>query len=218
MAHPGEKKSLKKLTADVIIPKPTRSVRLPSTERIVAVGASTGGTEALQIFLTSMPAGSPGIIVVQHMPAAFTGAFARRLDKVSALEVKEAANYDAVLPGRALIAPGDQHMVLRRNDQRYYVELKKGPLVCRHRPSVDVLFRSVALSAGKNGIGVIMTGMGDDGALGMKEISDADGWTIAQDEATSVVFGMPREAVSKGGVRVVAPLASIAGEVLRACG
>ena len=206
-----------KLTADVIIAKSTRKSIIQTTEHVVAVGASTGGTEALRVFLEALPKDSPGIVIVQHMPENFTSAFARRLNSICDVEVKEAEDDDSVLRGRALIGPGNHHILLKRSGARYYVEIKDGPLVSRHRPSVDVLFRSVARYAGPNAIGVIMTGMGDDGAKGMLEMKQAKAFNIAQDEATSVVFGMPNEAIKLGGVDKVLPLEAIAGLVLRQC-
>jgi two-component system, chemotaxis family, protein-glutamate methylesterase/glutaminase len=188
---------------------------LETTEKVIAVGASTGGTEALREFLESMPTDSPGIVIVQHMPEHFTEAFANRLDGLCRISVKEAADGDTVLRGRALIAPGNRHTLLKRSGSRYYVEVKDGPLVCRHRPSVDVLFRSAARYAGKNAIGVIMTGMGDDGSRGMFEMKEAGAYNVAQDEASCVVFGMPNEAIKRGGVDVVLPLDKIADEVCR---
>ncbi len=205
-----------KLSADVIMAKPTRAM-IQTTEKVVVVGASTGGTEALKVFLESFPADSPGIVIVQHMPEHFTTAFSKRLDSLCQITVKEAEDNDTVIRGRALIAPGNFHMLLKRSGARYYVEIKEGPLVSRHRPSVDVLFRSAARYAGKNAVGVIMTGMGDDGAKGMREMKDAGAYTIAQDEATSVVFGMPKEAVKLGGVEKVLPLDRISYEVVRMC-
>ena len=199
------------------MPKPRSNAMLQTTARVVAIGASTGGTEALRVFLEGLPADSPGIVVVQHMPEMFTAAFARRLDGLCAVSVKEAADGDAVVRGRVLIAPGNRHTLLKRSGARYNVEVRDGPLVTRHRPSVDVLFRSVARYAGKNAVGVIMTGMGDDGARGMAEMKTAGADTIAQDEATSVVFGMPQEAIKQGGVDKVLPLGKIAPEVLRLC-
>jgi two-component system chemotaxis response regulator CheB len=184
---------------------------------VVAVGASTGGTEALRIFLESLPIDAPGIAIVQHMPEHFTRAFSDRLNTLCRVEVKEAADGDTVLRGRALIAPGNKHMLLKRSGARYYVEVRDGPLVCRHRPSVDVLFRSAARYAGPNAVGVIMTGMGDDGAQGMLEMKQGGAFTIAQDEATSVVFGMPHEAIKRGGVDKVLPLQAISSAVLREC-
>ena len=183
----------------------------------MAIGASTGGTEALRVVLEALPADAPGIVVVQHMPEHFTAAFARRLDGLCQISVKEAANNDTVLRGRALIAPGNHHLLLKRSGARYFVELKEGPLVSRHRPSVDVLFRSTSRYAGKNALGVIMTGMGDDGARGLREMKDAGAFTIAQDEATSMVFGMPAEAIKAGAVDKVLPLEAIVGELLRRC-
>jgi two-component system chemotaxis response regulator CheB len=190
---------------------------IQTTEKVVAVGASTGGTEALRVFLEMLPEDAPGIVIVQHMPEHFTAAFARRLDSLCRVTVKEAEDNDTVVRGRALIAPGNRHMLLKRSGARYYVEIKDGPLVSRHRPSVDVLFRSAARYAGKNLVGVIMTGMGDDGARSMKEMYDAGAETIAQDEASCIVFGMPAEAIKHGGVHKVLPLQQIAGEVLRLC-
>ncbi|HYS43925.1 MAG TPA: CheB methylesterase domain-containing protein, partial [Geobacteraceae bacterium] len=194
---------------------PKSYVTLRTTEKVVVVGASTGGTEALRTFLEAMPADGPAIVIVQHMTETFTAAFARRLDGLCRVTVKEAQNDDSVIRGRVLIAPGNRHLLLLRSGARYYVEVKAGPLVCRHRPSVDVLFRSAARYAGKNAVGVIMTGMGDDGARGMRELKEAGGTTIAQDEATSVVFGMPQEAIRLGVVDRILPLPAIAGEVIR---
>lgn len=208
-----------KLTADAMLAKPAVNSRamLQTTEKVVVVGASTGGTEALRVFLEMLPEDSPGIVIVQHMPEHFTSAFANRLNAICRVTVKEAENNDTVVRGRALIAPGSQHLLLKRSGARYFVEIKEGPLVSRHRPSVDVLFRSAARYAGKNAVGVIMTGMGDDGARSMKEMYDAGAITIAQDEATCVVFGMPAEAIKHGGVHKVLPLERIAQEVLRLC-
>jgi two-component system, chemotaxis family, protein-glutamate methylesterase/glutaminase len=205
-----------KLTADVILPKPgPERVLVETTDKVVGVGASTGGTEALREFLEVFPEDAPGIVIVQHMPEHFTAAFAKRLDSLCRINVKEAEDNDTVIRGRALIAPGNKHTLLKRSGARYYVEVKDGPLVCRHRPSVDVLFRSAARYAGRNAIGVIMTGMGDDGSRGMREMHDAGAYTIAQDEASCVVFGMPNEAIKHGGVDSVVPLPGIADEVQR---
>lgn len=205
-----------KLNADVVIPS-GKSFTLKTTEKIILVGASTGGTEALKIFLEALPMDCPGVVIVQHMPEHFTAAFSKRLNSICKITIREAQNNDTVLRGHALIAPGNSHMLLKRSGTRYYVEVKGGPLVSRHRPSVDVLFRSGARYAGRNAVGVIMTGMGDDGAKGMKEMSDNGAYCIAQDEATSVVFGMPQEAIKHGGVNKVMPLQNLAGEVIRFC-
>ncbi len=207
----------KKLTADAVIPPPTGKAMARTTESVVAVGASTGGTEALRIFLEAFPLDCSGIVIVQHMPEHFTRAFSDRLNTICRIEVKEAENGDSVLRGRALIGPGNRHILLKRSGARYYVEVRDGPLVCRHRPSVDVLFRSAARYAGANAVGVIMTGMGDDGARGMREMKEAGAMNIAQDEATSVVFGMPQEAIKRGAVDKVLPLESISGAVIREC-
>jgi two-component system chemotaxis response regulator CheB len=206
-----------KLTADVIMEKPNSKAMIQTTEKVVVVGASTGGTEALKLFLEMLPEDAPGIVIVQHMPEHFTAAFARRLDTTCRVSVKEAENNDSVVRGRVLIAPGNHHTLLKRSGARYYVEIKDGPLVSRHRPSVDVLFRSAARYAGKNAVGVIMTGMGDDGARGMKEMYDAGAINISQDEASCVVYGMPHEAVKLGGVHKTLSLQNIAAEVLRLC-
>jgi two-component system chemotaxis response regulator CheB len=206
-APPG--KLQPKLSADAVLSTTETAAMARTTERIVAIGTSTGGTQALECVLTSLPRVSPGIVVVQHMPEKFTAAFAARLNTLCALEVSEARNNDRVLPGRVLIAPGGKHMLLRRNGARYLVEVVDGPPVCRHRPSVDVLFRSAAQSAGKNACGIIMTGMGDDGARGLREMHDAGAHTIAQDEESCVVYGMPKEAVKLGGVDEVMPLSRI---------
>lgn len=205
------------LTADAVIDKASRPSTLETTERVVLVGASTGGTEALRIFLEAFPRDCPAIAIVQHMPEMFTAAFAQRLNSICRITVKEAVDNDTMLRGQALIAPGNKHMLLKRSGARYFVEVRDGPLVRRHRPSVDVLFRSAARYAGKNGMAIIMTGMGDDGAQGMKEMHDAGAITVAQDEATSVVYGMPGEAVKLGGVDKSLPLQAIAAEVMRRC-
>lgn len=203
-----------KHSADVIL-APGDGSRVPTTtDKVIAIGASTGGTEALREVLEAMPLNSPGIVIVQHMPEHFTAAFARRLNDICEITVKEAETNDSVVTGRALIAPGNRHMLLKRSGARFYVELVDGPLVSRHRPSVDVLFRSTARFAGSNAIGVIMTGMGDDGAQGMKEMNDGGSWTIAQDEASCVVFGMPNEAIKKEAVEQIVPLSGIAKAVL----
>lgn len=204
-----------KHSADVIL-APGDGRRVPTTtEKVIAIGASTGGTEALREVLEAMPLTSPGIVIVQHMPEHFTAAFARRLNEICEITVKEAENNDSVVTGRALIAPGNRHMLLKRSGARFYVELADGPLVSRHRPSVDVLFRSAARFAGGNAIGVIMTGMGDDGAQGLKEMHDGGSWTIAQDEASCIVFGMPNEAIKKGAVEQVVPLSGITTAALK---
>ncbi len=205
-----------KLTADVILAKPiVGGAIIETTEKVIVVGASTGGTEALREFLEALPVDAPGTVIVQHMPEHFTAAFAKRLDALCRVSVKEAADNDTVVRGRVLIAPGNRHTLLKRAGSRYFVEIRDGPLVCRHRPSVDVLFRSAARYAGKNAIGVIMTGMGDDGARGMKEMHVAGSHTIAQDEASCIVFGMPNEAIKLGGVTSIMPLSAIADAVIK---
>lgn len=207
-----------KLTADAILAPAATHAMMQTTEKVVAIGASTGGTEALRTLLEALPADAPGIVIVQHMPEAFTRAFASRLDGLCKISVKEAETNDTVLRGRALIAPGNHHMLLKRSGARYYVEIKDGPLVCRHRPSVDVLFRSAARYAGQNAVGVILTGMGDDGARGMLEMKEAGAPTIAQDEESCIVFGMPKEAIKLGAVDKVLPLQSVAGAILTQSG
>jgi len=185
-----------------------------TTNKVLAVGASTGGTEALVQLLSQMPHNAPGMVVVQHMPEFFTRSFAERLNGISAMEVSEAVDGDRVIPGRALIARGNYHMLLRRSGATYVVQVKSGPLVSRHRPSVDVLFKSVARYAGSNAIGVIMTGMGSDGAQGLQEMRKNGARTIAQDEASCVVFGMPKVAIELGAAERVVPLDQIARTVL----
>jgi len=181
------------------------------------VGASTGGTEALRVLLEALPHDAPGIVIVQHMPEHFTARFAERLDGLCRITVKEAESNDTVIPGRALLAPGNRHMLLKRSGARYYVELRDGPLVCRHRPSVDVLFRSAARYAGRNAVGIILTGMGDDGARGLAEMKEAGARTIAQDEASCVVYGMPQEAVKRGAVDRIEPLVRIPSALIESC-
>ena len=203
-----------KLTADAIMPAAGVHAMAQTTERIVAIGTSTGGTQALEAVLTALPRVCPGIVIVQHMPEKFTASFAARLDSLCEIEVREAKNNDRVIPGLALIAPGGRHMLLKRSGAYYHVEVVDGPVVNRHRPSVDVLFRSVAKYAGKNATGIIMTGMGDDGAHGLKEMHDAGAPTVAQDEETCVVFGMPKEAIKLGGVDRVMPLDRIPATIL----
>lgn len=204
-----------KLSADAMLPPAARTGAMAkTTEIIVAVGASTGGTEALREFLEALPANAPGIVIVQHMPEHFTAAFAKRLDGLCQVSVKEAEDGDPVLRGHVLIAPGGRHLLLERQGARYHVAVKDGPLVSRHRPSVDVLFRSTARAAGPNAIGVIMTGMGDDGARGMLEMKEAGAHTVAQDEDSCVVFGMPKEAIARGGVDTILSLEDIAPHVM----
>jgi len=211
--EPSDFSPAPKLSADHVLAAPGPNLNVPMTERIVAIGCSTGGTQALEQVLTALPRTSPGIVVVQHMPAAFTSSFAQRLNRHSQIEVKEAETGDRILPGRALIAPGGKHLLVTRSGAQYRVEVKDGPLVSRHRPSVDVLFRSVAKAAGKNATGFIMTGMGDDGAHGMREMFDAGSRCYAQDEASCIVFGMPKEAIKLGGVHQTIGLDRIAATI-----
>lgn len=233
MAKPGSAYSVGDLTLDLIhkvkaaacvhVRRTSSPLRRPqqlsltqTTNKILAIGASTGGTRAVEEILSAMPAAAPGILVTQHMPENFTGHFAKRLNKSIALSVKEACDGDSVLPGHVLIAPGGKHMLLTRSGARYRVKVKDGPRVSRHKPSIDVLFRSVARYAGANAVGAILTGMGSDGASGLLEMHEHGARTIAQDEATCVVFGMPKEAILLGGVDRVLPLRDIAGALLDA--
>jgi two-component system chemotaxis response regulator CheB len=213
---PSPRRVEQKLSADVMLAKASNRAMIRTTERVTVIGASTGGTEALRVLLTALPADAPGIVIVQHMPEKFTAAFAARLDQECRITVKEAENNDTVMRGTALIAPGNRHTLLKRSGARYFVEVRDGPLVCRHRPSVDVLFRSAARYAGANAVGVIMTGMGDDGAHGLLEMKQASARTLAQDEDSCVVFGMPNEAIKLGAVDKVVPLGSLGHEILRA--
>ncbi len=208
----------KKLNADVIMPPPPPGARAMArtTEKVVCIGASTGGTESLRELLEALPMDCPGIVIVQHMPEAFTAAFARRLDSLCRVSVKEAQDGDPVLRGHVLIAPGNRHTLLQRSGARYHVTVKEGPLVSRHRPSVDVLFRSAAQFAGANAVGIIMTGMGDDGANGLLEMRTAGAHTVAESEETCVVFGMPKEAIARGAVEKIVPLGLLAAEIRRA--
>ena len=212
-----ERKIVPKLTADAVLAKPSSQAMIRTTEKVVVVGASTGGTEALREFLEALPSDAPGIVIVQHMPEKFTASFAARLDQICRINVKEAEQNDSVIRGQALIAPGNRHTLLKRSGARYFAEIRDGPLVSRHRPSVDVLFRSAARYAGGNAVGVIMTGMGDDGAHGMLEMKKAGAINLAQDEASCVVFGMPAEAIRLGGVERTLPLGRLADEVVRLC-
>ncbi|KAK0361233.1 Protein-glutamate methylesterase/protein-glutamine glutaminase 2 [Friedmanniomyces endolithicus] len=203
-----------KLTADAMLPPPSGAAMARTTEMVACLGASTGGTEALREVLQALPANAPGIVIVQHMPAGFTAAFSKRLNSLCEVEVKEAQHGDPVLRGHVLIAPGDKHMLLERQGARYQVAIKDGPPVSRHRPSVDVLFRSAARAAGRNAMGVIMTGMGDDGARGLLEMKEAGAVTVAQDEASSIVFGMPKEAIARGAAQKIMALEHIAREIM----
>lgn len=204
--------NLSRYNADAVLA--ARPQAFATTEKVIVIGASTGGTEALKAFLIDLPADSPGILITQHMPEAFTKTFAKRLDGLCHIAVKEAEQGDRVLPGHAYLAPGNRHLLLNRSGANYMAELSDGPPVNRHRPSVDVLFRSAANCAGKNSVGIIMTGMGDDGAAGMLELCQSGAYTIAQDERSCVVFGMPKEAISRGGVTAVLPLPEIASHLL----
>jgi two-component system, chemotaxis family, protein-glutamate methylesterase/glutaminase len=195
-----------KISADVLIAPGAPTAMARTTDQLIAIGTSTGGTQALEAVLTRLPATCLGIVIVQHMPEKFTAMFSERLNNLCDIEVREAQNGDRVMPGRALIAPGGRHMMLKRSGAQYLVEVVDGPLINRHKPSVDVLFRSVAKFAGANALGIIMTGMGDDGARGLKEMRDAGARTIAQDEASCVVFGMPREAIKLDAADQVLPL------------
>lgn len=207
-------KSSKKFNADVILSEPGALPGALARERLIAIGASTGGTEAILEVLQKLPEESPGIVVVQHMPSTFTKAFARTLNQKCAITVREAEDGELVEPGLALIAPGDQHLLVHAKRGNYEVELHEGELVNRHRPSVDVLFRSVAGSAGAKGIGVILTGMGSDGAKGLLEMKEAGAYTIAQDEGSSVVFGMPKKAKELGAVQTTLSLNAIPAHIL----
>lgn len=200
-----------KLTIDQAMPHSATSAMSITTDKLIAIGTSTGGTQALELVLKELSRTVPGIVIVQHMPEKFTEAFADRLNNICAMEVLEAKNGDRVIPGRALVAPGGKHMQVKRSGAQYHVEISDGPPVNRHRPSVDVLFRSVAKCAGRNALGIIMTGMGDDGALGMRDMHDAGAETIAQDEKSCVVYGMPKEAVKLGAIDKIVPLSTIAG-------
>lgn len=208
-----------KLTADAILPPFSEArvasvkAKLPETDPIICIGASTGGTEALRDVLEKLPANSPAIVIVQHMPEKFTNAFARRLNGLCAIEVKEAEDGDVLRPGLALIAPGNQHMVIHRAGSRYTVNIVDGPHVSRHRPSVDVMFRSASQVAGRNAMGIILTGMGDDGARGLLEMRQAGSHTVAQDEESCVVFGMPKEAIQRGAAVKIVPLNRVAHEI-----
>jgi two-component system, chemotaxis family, protein-glutamate methylesterase/glutaminase len=204
----------KMFSAKPTVGTPISAALSSTTNKIVAVGSSTGGTVALENILKVMPPNTPGCVVTQHMPESFTKSFAERLNDLCELNVKEASDGDSVAPGTVLIAPGNKHMLLRRSGARYYVNIKDGPLVNRHRPSVDVMFRSVAKTAGANAVGVILTGMGGDGAKGMLEMKNAGAATIAQDEATCVVFGMPKVAIEMGAVDTVEPLQKIPAKIL----
>jgi two-component system chemotaxis response regulator CheB len=203
---------------DSALPRSVTKALATTTNKIIAIGASTGGTEALKTILTSMPPNAPGILVVQHMPANFTTSFAERLDSLSQMSVKEAEDGDGVLNGRVLIAPGNFHMLLRRSGARYFVQVKDGPMVQHQRPSVDVLFKSVADYGGGNALGVILTGMGADGAAGLLKMRQAGARTIAQDEQSCVVFGMPKEAIKMGAAEAVIPLHAIAQKTLQMVG
>ncbi|MBR9972467.1 protein-glutamate methylesterase/protein-glutamine glutaminase [Magnetospirillum sulfuroxidans] len=205
-----------KLTADAVIsPYRPSAAMAKTTEKVICIGASTGGTESLRELLTALPADAPAIAIVQHMPEKFTAAFAKRLDSFCAMSVKEAENNDTMIRGQVLIAPGNRHMLLKRSGARYYVEVRDGPLVSRHRPSVDVLFRSAAQYAGANAAGIIMTGMGDDGARGLLEMREAGAYTVAEDESTCIVFGMPKEALKLGAAMKSVPLHRLAQEIMR---
>lgn len=193
---------------------PIRISQAKMTDTVIAIGASTGGTLAIQEVLTHMPGNAPGIVIVQHMPEQFTASLAERLNQICAMEVREAGNNDTVMPGLALITPGNYHLMLRRSGARFYTQTKSGPLVCGHRPSVEVLFKSVAQAAGRNAVGAILTGMGRDGASGLLEMRSSQARTIAQDEQSSVVFGMPKEAIKLEAAEYVLPLTSITAKII----
>jgi len=204
-----------KLSADAVLPSSAGQRNFRTTERIIAIGASTGGTEAIRVVLQALPADSPAVVIAQHIPAAFSGAFTHRMDTISAMSVCEPKDGQLIVPGHVYIAPGDRHLMVDRDGARYLCRLSAGPPVNRHRPSVDVLFRSVAQKVGPNAVAAILTGMGDDGARGLKEMLDAGAATVAQDEASSVVWGMPGAALKHGGVRELLPLERMAETLLR---
>lgn len=208
-ARPARKQTARSIAAPADTPQVNQALSYRTTDRVVAIGTSTGGTQALEAVLSALPPDSPGILAVQHMPEKFTAAFAARLNNLCRIEVREASDGDRVHAGLALLAPGGKHMELVRSGAQYRVRIFDGPHVTRHKPSVDVLFRSVAQSAGQNATGIIMTGMGDDGARGLKAMKDKGAATVAQDEASCVVYGMPKEAVKLGAVDIVAPLKNI---------
>ncbi|MDZ7750305.1 MAG: chemotaxis response regulator protein-glutamate methylesterase [Gammaproteobacteria bacterium] len=202
-----------KQTADAVLPQTNGVARFRTTDKLIALGASTGGTEAIREVLCRLDPAMPGMVITQHIPAAFSGPFARRMNDNSALAVCEAEDGQQILPGHAYIAPGDRHLVVERDGARFIIRLHDGPRVNRHKPSVDVMFRSVAQNLGPNAVGVLLTGMGDDGARGLKEMQEAGAPTLAQDEHTSVVWGMPGEAVKRGAADHVLPLQDIAGSL-----
>jgi len=204
-----------RLTADAVLAKLSSKKHFSSTEKIIAIGASTGGTEAIKDVLMGFPPDTPGIVITQHIPAQFSGPFAKRMNGCCAMEVCEATDGQQILPGHVYIAPGSDHLMVVRSGARYLCKLSDGPPVNRHRPSVDVLFRSIAQNAGDNAIGIILTGMGNDGAAGLKEMQDAGASTIAQDESSSVVWGMPGEAVKRGAADSILPLAKVAASTLK---
>lgn len=214
IAEPVIPKVQPKLSADVIIDRASSYKRIVDTEKVIVLGASTGGTEAIRTFLKALPERMPGIAIVQHMPEGFTKSFANSLNNMCRLEVKEAEQGDRLYQGRVLIAPGNKHMLLKRVGKVYSVDIKEGPLVNRHRPSVDVLFRSAARYAGNNATGVLLTGMGNDGAKGLLELKESGAHTIAQDETSSVVFGMPKEAIRLGAAQEILSLQKIAPYLL----
>jgi two-component system, chemotaxis family, protein-glutamate methylesterase/glutaminase len=225
-ARPARLAAVPRMSVDAVVPRTSHAHGAEATSGVIAVGASTGGTEALRVFLTALPTDCPPVVIVQHMPEVFTRAFAERLNKECAIEVAEARDGDRLRTGRALIAPGNRHMLVNRSPEQrpeqrgerkggeLVVQIIDGPLVSRHRPSVDVLFRSVAISVGAKAVGVIMTGMGDDGAQGLFEMKEAGATTIAQDEASCVVFGMPKEAIARGAVNVIVSLEQLANAAL----
>nr|WP_320166947.1 chemotaxis response regulator protein-glutamate methylesterase [uncultured Methylophaga sp.] len=204
-----------RLTADAVIAKSTKNIPLKTTEKIVAIGASTGGTEAIKTVLCALPANAPGIVITQHIPASFSAPFAERVNKMSALNVSQATDGEQILPGHAYIAPGDKHLLVERSGARYYCRLNDGPAVSRHKPSVDVLFRSIAQNVGANAIGVMLTGMGDDGARGMLEMRENGASNMVQDEKSSVVWGMPGAAYKLGAAELMLPLDKIAQEIMK---
>ncbi|WP_417535372.1 protein-glutamate methylesterase/protein-glutamine glutaminase [Methylophaga sp.] len=204
-----------RLTADAVIAKSTKNIPLKTTEKIVAIGASTGGTEAIKTVLCALPANAPGIVITQHIPASFSAPFAERVNKMSALNVSQAIDGEQILPGHAYIAPGDKHLLVERSGARYYCRLNDGPAVSRHKPSVDVLFRSIAQNVGANAIGVMLTGMGDDGARGMLEMRENGASNMVQDEKSSVVWGMPGAAYKLGAAELMLPLGKIAQEIMK---